>query len=100
MSGEEFGDGMSWFTTPARFRRGAPAASLPSNWPPLGRMKAARCFRPLLRRLAVAEPGVELVDQFFGGVRDHGARREDRFGAGLVERLIILRRHHAADDDH
>src|SRR5450755_4040469 len=54
----------------------------------------------LFRRLAMAEPRVELVDQFLGGVRDHGAGREDRLGAGLVQRVVILRGHHAADDDH
>ena len=46
------------------------------------------------------EPRVELVDQLFGGIRDHRAGREDRLGAGLVQRVVILRRHHAADHDH
>src|SRR5262245_50122373 len=55
----------------------------------------------LLRRLAaVAESGVELADQLFGGIGYHGARREDRFRAGLVEGVIILRRHHATNNDH
>ena len=38
----------------------------------------------LLRRLAMSQPCVELVDQLFGCVRDHGARREDRLGTGLI----------------
>src|SRR5437660_7915828 len=54
----------------------------------------------LFRRLAMAEPRVELVDQLLGGVGNDRARREDCLGAGLEQRIIILRRHHAADDDH
>src|SRR6185437_14187613 len=54
----------------------------------------------LFRCLAVPQPRIQLVDQFFGGVGDHGARRVDRLSAGLVERVVILRRHYAADDDH
>src|ERR1700730_3226170 len=54
----------------------------------------------LLRRLAMPEPRIELVDQLFGGIRNHRARRKNRLGTGLVERLVILRRHHAADNDH
>src|SRR5262245_45379275 len=54
----------------------------------------------LFRGLAMPEPRVELADQLFGGLRDHGARREDGFRAGRVERVIVLRRDHAADDDH
>ncbi|GCC47283.1 hypothetical protein chiPu_0031116, partial [Chiloscyllium punctatum] len=54
----------------------------------------------LLRRLAMAEPGVELVDQLLGGLGDHGAGGEDRLGARGIQRVVILRRHHAADDDH
>src|SRR6185437_13575899 len=70
---------------------------------------AARCTKcssinsrrtQLLRRLAMPEPRVQLVDQLLGGVGDHGAGRIDRLGAGLVQRVVILRRHHAADDDH
>ena len=34
--------------------------------------------RNLFGRLAMAEAGVELVDQLFGGVRDYGAGRVDR----------------------
>src|SRR5437764_10123572 len=68
----------------------------PTRWP--GRWRGAP--RELFRRLAMAEPRIELVDQLFGGVGDHGAGREDRFRARLVQRLVVLRRHHAADDDH
>src|SRR5262249_53307855 len=54
----------------------------------------------LLRGLAVAETDVELVDQLFGGIRNDRAWREDRLGAGLVQRVVVLRRHYAADNDH
>jgi hypothetical protein len=46
------------------------------------------------------EPAVQRVKESFGGFRDHGARREDRLGAGGFERAIVLRRHHAADHHH
>src|SRR4051794_5892414 len=46
--------------------------------------------RALFGRLAMAEPRVELVDQFLGGVGDHGAGREDRLGASLVQCVVIL----------
>src|SRR5215469_9560110 len=54
----------------------------------------------LLRRLAMAESRIELPDQFLGGIRNHRARREDRLCTGRVESVIVLRRHHAAEDDH
>ena len=46
------------------------------------------------------EPPVELAEQRLGRFRDHGAGREDRLGAGALERVVVLRRHHAADHDH
>src|SRR4030081_1389173 len=49
----------------------------------------------LLRRLAMSEPCIELVDQLFRGIGNYGARREDRLGTGLVQRVVVLRRHHA-----
>src|SRR4249919_11461 len=49
---------------------------------------------------AMPESLVELFQQFFRSLGDHRARRKDRFRAGLHERVIILRRHDAADDDH
>ena len=48
----------------------------------------------------MAETPVERVEQRRGGFRDHRTGREDRFGAGGLERLVILRRDHAADHDH
>src|SRR5215471_15980391 len=53
-----------------------------------------------LRRLFMAEPLFQRLEQLLGRFRDHRAGREDRLGAGLVERVVILRRHHAADHDH
>src|SRR6266404_9090677 len=57
-----------------------------------GKMKSAlrRICRALFRRFAMTEPRIELVDQLFGGVGNHGAGREDRFGAGLIQRVVIL----------
>src|SRR3954467_3043166 len=54
----------------------------------------------LFCRLAMPEPRVQLADELFGRVGDYGAGREVRFRTGRVERVVILRRHHAADDDH
>src|SRR4051812_46342594 len=54
----------------------------------------------LLRRLAMPQSRVELVDQLLRGIGDHRTGREDRLGACLVQRVVVLRRHHAADDDH
>ena len=45
------------------------------------------------RRLSVSSSSL-------GGLRDHRARREDRFGARGLERLVVLRRDHAADHHH
>src|SRR5436305_15164422 len=52
----------------------------------------------LLRRLAVTQSRVELVDQLLRGIGDHRARREDRLGPGLVQRVVVLRRDDASDD--
>src|SRR3954464_3744474 len=54
----------------------------------------------LLRGLAVAQPCIELVDELFGSIGDHRPRREDRLGASLVQCIVILWRHHTANDDH
>ncbi len=48
----------------------------------------------------MAETAVERGEERLGGFGDHRAGREDGLGAGLLERVIILRRHHAADHDH
>src|SRR3984957_8205006 len=76
--GAFFGKSMPCFTTADQARRGG----------------------ALLRRLAVPQSCIQLVDEFFGGVGNDGGRREDRFGAGFIEFVVILRRHDAADDDH
>src|SRR3977135_2175628 len=76
-TGELFGRVMPWFTTAKRRRR----------------------EEALLRRLAVSQPRVELVDQLFRGIGDHGAGREDCLGAGLVEFVVIFRRHSYPHDD-
>src|SRR5581483_875926 len=90
--GLRFGGGMAWFTTPERRRRGC------RLW--RSTAIASSKVTELLRRLAMAEPGVELADQFFSRFRDHGARRIDCLCTGFIERVVILRRHHAANDDH
>src|SRR5580704_5661107 len=57
--------------------------------------------RPSLRGFPpVPEAAVELAHQLLGGFGDHGAGREDRRGARLAHRLVILRRDDAADHDH
>src|SRR3954470_4532097 len=57
---------------------------------------------PLLRGRPrpVSEPLVQLGDELLRRLGDDGSGREDGGGAGGVERLEILRRHDAADDDH
>ena len=52
------------------------------HWP--GRILGSASIYQLLRRLAMPQPRIELVDQLLCGVRDHGARREDRLGAGRI----------------
>ena len=46
------------------------------------------------------KPAIERIEKRFGGFRDHRAGRENRLGAGGFQRLIILRRHDAADHHH
>jgi len=41
-----------------------------------------------------------LRSKILAGVRDHRTGREDRLGARFLQRIIILRRNHAADHDH
>jgi methylmalonyl-CoA mutase cobalamin-binding domain/chain len=43
---------------------------------------------------------MQRFQKLFRGFRNHGAGREDRLAAGLHQRLVILRRHDAADHDH
>jgi transposase len=50
--------------------------------------------------LLVSQPLIELVEQRLGRLRDHGARGKDRLGAGTLELVVVLRRHHASDHDH
>jgi len=47
----------------------------------------------------VTEPGIELVDQLFGGIGNHRARRKDSRSSSRIKRVIILRRHDAAHND-
>ena len=54
----------------------------------------------LSRRFGVPEAAVERLQQILGCLGDYGAGREDRLGACRFQRLVILRRHDAADDDH
>src|SRR6266576_5981993 len=56
--------------------------------------------KSLGRLLSVTQALVELVEQGLGRVRDDGTRREDRLGAGALELVIVLRRHHTPDDNH
>ena len=51
-------------------------------------------------RPRVPKPAVERAEKLFGGFGDHGPGREDRLRAGGFQRLIVLRRHDAADNDH
>src|SRR5580692_11470431 len=46
------------------------------------------------------KPRVQRLQQRLGGVGDHRAGREDRLGTGFFQRLVVLRRHDAADYDH
>src|SRR6185312_1870189 len=61
---------------------------------------AAFAATSLRRPLVVAEPVVQRLQELLRRLRDHRTGREDRLGAGLQERVVILRRHHAADHDH
>src|SRR5262249_49759764 len=55
----------------------------------------------LFRSLAgVSETGAELADEFFRGIGDHCSGWEDRLRACLVECIVVLRWHYAANDDH
>src|SRR5262245_35835279 len=49
---------------------------------------------------AMSEPGIELADQFLGCLGDHRSWREDRFRPRFGERVVVLRRNHAADNNH
>src|ERR1700749_1102191 len=64
-----------------------------------GTSSAVTC-RLFSRYPRMPEPRVERVEGRLGGLRDHGAGGEDRFGAGGLERFVILRRHDAADHEH
>src|SRR6516165_4222679 len=64
------------------------------------RCQLCRAARSLRRLLPVSQPLIELVEQRLGRFRDHGARGKDRLGAGTLEFVVVLRRHHAPDHDH
>src|SRR5207302_1742505 len=58
---------------------------------------SAELFR---RCLAVAAPLAERRQQISRRRSDRGAGRKDRCGAGALERLVVLPRHHPTDSNH
>ena len=72
-----------------------------SQAPPSGRGPfRLRQGHPLLRSLRVPQRVVQLSQQTFCRLADHRSGREDRGRPRGVERIEIVRRDDAADDDH
>ena len=70
---------------------------------------ARHCLRPRVRAGAgrlfrglhlMPQLGRKLHQQVCRRLRDHGAGRENGPGPGGMERIVVLRRHDAANDDH
>src|SRR4051794_18831803 len=106
---EELDLTLSWINFglgPMRDRRGAgcyrdvAVAARPAGGvrplPPQKRAGASLRGRPR----PVSEPLVQLGDELLRRLGNDRAGREDGGGAGRIERLEVLRRHDAADDDH
>src|SRR4029077_21026318 len=89
-----------WWTIPTRSTSPRRTARIEDAAGRMQRYKLYQSGRRSLRRLlTVPEPLTELVEQGLGRLRDHGAGRKDRLGAGALKVFIILRPPPAPDND-
>src|ERR1044071_7513826 len=64
------------------------------------RCRAAQKYISFCGSLIMTKTVAQRLEQFLGRFRDHRPRWENCLCTGLLQRIVVLRRHHAADHDH